>query len=184
MAVNSMEHKICSDMIINNDVWVMNTFWMRNAKNLPQEKLTNDKKEHPLALCYSLLLFVLSSHQQRITGLDLYSLGLSDINEWKIISPGFVCFIQNTKMILFFRYHDSVHKPNNRFLGSNYFKHWGVFDLQYVQFFSQLCLCSRWWEVFLLIRGLNQRGDLKTPPFSYIDIFFQPLKKAWRENGG
>lgn len=32
--------KISSDKIINNNMRVMNTFWTRNARNLPQEKLT------------------------------------------------------------------------------------------------------------------------------------------------
>lgn len=78
--------KISSDKIINNDMWVMNTFWTRNARNLPWEKLTKASVP-PHALCYSPFcclgrFYPFRGHgenHQQSQNQDLYSLGCSTV---------------------------------------------------------------------------------------------------------
>lgn len=170
--------KISSDKIINNNMRVMNTFWTRNARNLPQEKLTNWQKQTcppppPCLMLLSLLLFgsVLSfsrswGKSSAITDQDLYSLGCSTVG-YKGVKTCFllVLFCTEWRDAFFVCYHDS--SIQSQISDPVVLKYSGVFDLQYVQPSSQLILCGGCF--FLLITtGLNQRGALKAPPFSYI----------------
>lgn len=95
-------------------------------------------------------------------------------------------FTQNTKMLFFFfvtRFQvATVRKPDNRFLGSSCLKTWRSIWFMYKISPSLFCavVVGRF---FLLITGLNQRGDLKAPPFSYIYIFlsqsFKEMERKW-----
>lgn len=62
MDLNSAEHKISSDVIIDNDTWAMNTLneecYEFAAREIDEwQKRKKKKTKRALALCYSLLLF-------------------------------------------------------------------------------------------------------------------------------
>lgn len=81
MDFKSAEHKICSDMIINSDTWVMNTFWRKNARNFAAREIDKWwKRTMPLPYvtlfcCLGLFLIPWScgekNHHHRITDQDL-----------------------------------------------------------------------------------------------------------------
>lgn len=59
MDFNSVEHKISSDTTINLEMWVMNTFWTKKCQEFAAREIDRwqkKKKEHALALCYSLFV--------------------------------------------------------------------------------------------------------------------------------
>lgn len=149
---------------------------MKNARNLPQEKLTERNMPSPYAILFCCLLLSFELWQKKSSTknhrLGSYLLRLLKMFRLFPRSTQDAFFLTTTLLQV-----ASVHKPNNNFyilVVANIDKYL-VYSMY--RFFSQLSLCSGRWEVFLLITGLNQRGDLKAPPFSF---FFSQLFKKKR----
>lgn len=166
--------KISSDKIINNDMWVMNTFWTRNARNLPWEKLTKASVP-PHALCYSPFcclgrFYPFRGHgenHQQSQNQDLYSLGCSTVC-YKRVKTCFLLVLFCTEWRDAFFFFVTMTKYPIADFWSSCFK---TFRSIWFAVCTTLLPAHfvRWLFFFLLITtGLNQRGALKAPPFSYI----------------